>query len=310
MIHMGESATHPGEPAALWALSGWKTAASAGAALLLSILFIVAGVWKITDPFGAAQRLAQAHVPANLSLAAACMFGVAETFAGVLLFVPQFRRWGAWLAGLLLVAFMVYIGYYYNVLRGEECNCFPWVRRAVGPAFFAGDGVMLALAVIARRWARPSSSLRGALLVLMAVCVFAAVSFGVGARTLEHRTAPAEITVNGGMVSLREGRFLIYFFDPECTHCNQAARDMAHLGWVGVRIIGVPTEQPQFARYFMDSTGLGGDISNDVVLLRKAFAFSSPPYAVAVENGRQKAALSDFGPRPMAEQLREIGFIR
>ena len=307
---MSENATHPGEPAALWALSGWKTAASAGAAFLLSVLFIVAGVWKITDPFSAAQRLAQAHVPAQFSLAAACMFGVAETFAGVLLFVPRFRRWGAWLTGLLLVAFMVYIGYYYNVLRGEECNCFPWVRRAVGPAFFAGDGIMLALAVIAHKWARPSSSLRGAVLVLLAVCVFAAASFGVSARMLEYRQAPAEITVNGGKVSLREGRFLIYFFDPECTHCNQAARDMASFGWNGVRIIGVPTEQPQFARYFMDSTGLTGGVSNDVALLKKAFAFSSVPYAVAVENGRQKAALSDFAPRPMAERLREIGFIR
>ncbi len=45
---------------------------------------------------------------------------------------PRFRRWGAWLTGLLLVAFMLYIGYYYNVLRGAECSCFPWLKRAVG----------------------------------------------------------------------------------------------------------------------------------------------------------------------------------
>lgn len=310
MKNMDDSITHPGERSAVWGLSGWKTAASAVAAILLAILFVVAGVWKITDPFSAAQRLAQARVPANLSLLAACLLGVAETYAGVLVFVPRFRRWGAWLAGLLLIAFMVYIGYYYDVLHGEECNCFPWIKRAVGPAFFIGDAVMLALAAIAAWWARPSSSRRSAALILMAVAVFAAVSYGVSARMQERIKAPAAIAVNGRPVSLREGRFLLYFFDPECTHCNQAARDMARLPWRDVRIIGIATEQPQFAQYFMDSTGLKAPVSSDAALLRKTFSFAGTPYAVALENGRQAAAFSDFEPQRMTERLRQIGFIR
>ncbi|HVX65912.1 MAG TPA: MauE/DoxX family redox-associated membrane protein [Bryobacteraceae bacterium] len=307
---MDDSITHPGQTAVLWTAPGWKSAAAAGAALLLAVLFVVAGVWKITDPFSAAQRMAQAKVPAELSLLAACLFGVAETFSGVLLVVPRFRRWGGWLAGLLLVAFMVYIAIFYGALRGEDCNCFPWVRRAVGPAFFIGDAIMLALAAIAAWWSRPSSGLRSAWLVLLAVGVFAAVSYGVNARMQGHLRAPAQIDVNGSPVSLREGRFLIYFFDPECTHCNQAARDMAALEWRDVRIIGVATEQPQYGGYFMESTGLKAPMSKDLAPLKKAFPFTAGPYAVAIENGRQRVALSDFEPRHMQEQLRGIGFIR
>jgi uncharacterized membrane protein YphA (DoxX/SURF4 family) len=310
MMNMDESITHPGRPAAAaWELPGWKTAASAVAAILLALLFVVSGVWKITDPFSAAQRMTQALVPANLSLLAAFMFGIAETFAAVLLVVPRFRRWGAWLSGLLLVAFMVYIGYYYNQLRGADCNCFPWLKRAVGPMFFVGDGAMLALAAVAGWWGRRSSDLRTALRVLMAVTVFAAVSYGVNARMQQSARAPESIAVAGQPFALGQGRFLIFFFDPECMHCNDAARDMAKFGWRGVKIIGVPTEQPQFAQYFMDTTGLRGAISNDLAPLKKAFHFTSTPYAVAIENGREKAGLSEFDPQRLSARLREIGFV-
>ena len=311
MKNMDESITHPGRPAAVaWELPGWKTAACWVAALLLALLFLVSGIWKITDPFSAAQRMAQAKVPANLSLLAACMFGIAETFTAVLLLVPRFRRWGGWLAGLLLVAFMVYIGYYYNALRGEDCNCFPWIRRAVGPMFFIGDGAMLALAAIAAWWARPSADLRAALRVLMAVVVFAAVSYGVNARLQSAARAPESITVAGQPVGLRDGRFLIYFFDPECPHCNDAARLMSKFGWRDVRIIGVPTEQPQFAKYFMDDTGLRAPVSNDLELLKKTLHVGPTPFAVAIENGRQKAGISDFDSQRLPGQLRELGFIK
>ncbi len=310
MMNMDESITHPGRPtASAWELPGWKTTASVVGASLLALLFIVSGVWKITDPFSAAQRMAQAKVPANLSLLAACLFGIAETFTAILLLVPRFRRWGAWLGGLMLVAFMVYIGYYYNALRGEDCNCFPWLKRAVSPMFFISDGAMLGLAVIAGWWARPASDLRSAVRVLMAVAVFAAVSYGVNARLQMSAKAPASITVAGQPVSLRQGRFLIYFFDPECMHCNDAAREMARYQWRGVKIIGVPTEQPQFGQYFMDSTGLHGALTNDLAPLKEAFHMKATPYAVAVENGRQKAGISDFDPGRLSARLRELGFI-
>src|ERR1700685_1436987 len=98
----------------------WQVALNRTAAILISIVFLTAGLWKITDPTGAAARLAQARVPEGLSVPAAVGLGILETFTGVLLFVPRFRRWGSWLGTLLLLAFMIFIAIHYTELRGVD----------------------------------------------------------------------------------------------------------------------------------------------------------------------------------------------
>jgi uncharacterized membrane protein YphA (DoxX/SURF4 family) len=288
----------------------WKNAASWSAAIVLAMIFLVSGIWKITDAPSAAVRMAQAKVPESLSMFAAIAFGIAETFAGVLLLVPRFRRWGAWLSGLMLAAFMVYVGYHYDALRGEECSCFPWIQRAVGPGFFIGDALMIALAVLAGAWARPPESKRSAAIILGAVSVFALVSYGVAATWNTGTPAPATITVDGRPFSMQEGRIFLYFFDPECMHCDHAAREMAGFNWGDTKVIGVATAQPQFAREFMTDTGLEGGISTDVELLRKTFPFVDPPAGVAIADGRQQALVTRFeGAEPEAT-LRRLGFVR
>lgn len=270
---------------------------------------IVAGVWKITEPLAAAARMNQALVPASLSLPAAIGFGVAETFAGVLLLVPRFRRWGAWLSALLLAAFLIYMGVQYDRLRGEECNCFPWVQRAVGPAFFIGDIVMLLMAFLAGWWAKPSYSRKSAALVLAAVCVFAGVSYGASVVRNLGLEAPESILVEGQPYSLQEGRIILYFFDPECTHCLFAAQEMAGYQWRDVRIVVIPTEREYLAQQFLEASGLRAPVSNDVAKLREVFKFGDPPFAVALEHGRQVAALAVFeGDQPSAT-LSRLGFI-
>ncbi|HOK47562.1 MAG TPA: hypothetical protein PLK67_16585, partial [Bryobacteraceae bacterium] len=96
---------------------------------------------------------------------AAIGVGTAETFIAVLLLIPRYRRWGAWLAGLMLVAFMIYIGVLYDRLLGDDCNCFPWIRRVVGPMFFITDGAMLLPAIGAAVWSRRPRRLRTPALV-------------------------------------------------------------------------------------------------------------------------------------------------
>jgi uncharacterized membrane protein YphA (DoxX/SURF4 family) len=294
-------------------LSGWKTAASTVAAILLAIVFLVAGVWKTTDPFSAAVRLSQAQVPDNLSLPLALLLGIAETYAGVLLLVPRFRRWGAWLTALELLAFLIYISAYYNVLRGEECNCFPWLKRAVGPSFFIGDGIMLVLAGVAGWWARPSQSTRSAILVLGAVVVFALACFGVtAARQPAVITAPEWITADGKPFPLHQGRVFLYFFDPECTYCDVVARQMARYDWRETTVIAVALAQPGFAQQFMQATGLRGLVSQDVERLRGTFSFIDQPYAVALVNGQQKAAFSRsrLMSKELESELRALRLIR
>jgi len=288
----------------------WKSAVNWIAAVLIALILLIAGLWKITDPTGAGVRLAQAKVPESLSVLAAVTLGTTETFAGVLLLVPRFRKWGAWLGAALLLAFMVFIGIHYNELRGAECSCFPWVKRAVGPGFFVGDGIMLLLAVIAGVWARRSDSLRGAALVLAAVGVFALISYGVAATRQTGTKAPDAIAVDGKPYSIREGKVLIYFFDPECMHCLEAGRRMAKLNWGDTRIVGVAVAQPRFARAFMEKdTGLKGVISTDFPLLKKTFPYTSTPAGVAIENGHEKAMLSRFEGDEPAATLKKLGFV-
>ena len=91
----------------------------------------------------------QMLVPANLAVFTAVFFGVTEIFGGLLLIIPRYRRWGALLCSGMLVAFMVYMAWNYTALQGMDCTCFPWLKRAVGPAFFWSDAAMIVMAAIA-----------------------------------------------------------------------------------------------------------------------------------------------------------------
>jgi uncharacterized membrane protein YphA (DoxX/SURF4 family) len=305
---MDDSMAHSGEMLSRFEMPSWKSWLSWTGALLTSALFLSAGLWKITDAPSMAVRLAQLKVPQGLTLPAAVILGIIETFAAVLILVPRFRRWGAWLTSLLLIVFMVYIGVNYNVLHGADCSCFPWLKRAVGPGFFVGDAIMLGLAVLAGIWSKPSDNLRGAVLVLGAVVVFALVSYGVAATHNSGAKAPDTAMVDGKPYSLQQGRIFIYFFNPECMHCLDAAKKLAKLNWGDTRVIGVATEQPQFAQGFMDTTGLKGVISTDIGPLRKTFPFVDPPAGVALENGHQKASLTQFDGEEPAATLKKLGF--
>lgn len=291
-------------------LPGWKTALNWVAALLLAILFLISGVWKITDAPGAAMRMVEARVPESLSLAAAVAFGIAETLAGVLILVPRFRRWGAILAGLLLTAFLVYFALNYSALRGAECSCFPWVKRVVGPAFFVGDGLMLLLAAVAGLWSKPPESLRSAILVFSAVAVFALVSYGVDVTRQTGTPAPATVTVDGRPYSLQSGRIFLFFFDPQCMHCFEVSKRMAQFQWGATKVVAIPVEQPQYAGQFLQMTGLSAVVTQDFELLKKVFGYTTYPYGVALQNGREKTSLTKFdGPEPAAT-LRKLGFVQ
>lgn len=292
---------------------GWRAGITWTAAILISIVFLVAGLWKLTDPIGAAARLAQAKVPESLSVFTAVGLGTLETFTGVLLLIPRFRRWGAFIGTFLLAAFMVFIAIHYTELRGVDCSCFPWVKRAVGPAFFAGDGAMMLLAIAAGVWARASRGVWPAAVILGTVAVFALSSFGFATTRHTGTKAPASITAEDGhSISLAEGKVFVYFFNPQCLHCLEAGRRLAALNWGDTRFIGVPTENPQFGDWFMGKAGLTGKgpVSKDLALLQKTFPFDTPPAGVAIENGYEKAMLLQFEDKEPSATLQKIGFIR
>ena len=154
---------HPGESTTSLDLPAWKALISHFAAVLLAVLFVASGVWKILDPFTWRTMVEQLGVPYAFSLPLAIGLGIVETLGGVLVLVPRFRRWGAWITIALLVVFMLYIGANYNALAGKDCSCFPWVKRTVSPGFFVGDAIMLLLGAAAWIWSRRPEGVRGAL---------------------------------------------------------------------------------------------------------------------------------------------------
>lgn len=285
------SPAHLGLDIASFDLPAWKKAIGAVCAVLLAIVFFVSGAWKLTDPFVWSQALVEFRLPSALALPGALALGVGETLGAVLILVPRFRRWGAWLIGLLLLVFMIYIGANYSALVGKECSCFPLVKRTVGPAFFIGDGAMFLMAVVAGMWTRTSENLRGALVILGAVVVFAGASFGVNLARESGLKAPASITVDGKPFSLQQGNTFLFFYDPTCTHCEAAARKMAKLNWKDTNVVAVPIDTPQFAASFLHDTGLKAGTSNDVDLLKGTFKFATAPYGVALVRGHQKATV-------------------
>jgi uncharacterized membrane protein YphA (DoxX/SURF4 family) len=289
-------------------LPAWKNTISGVAALLLAILFFASGAWKLTDPFQWAHALTEFKVPSAYALPFTLALGIGETLSAVLVLVPRFRRWGSLLIGLMLVAFMLYVGANYGALAGKDCSCFPLVKRTIGPAFFVGDAVMLLMAVITGWWARPAENIRAALVILGAVLVFAGVSYGVNATRQSGLKAPDSITVDGQPFSLQQGDIFLFFYDPECLHCDAAARRMAKLNWKSSKVIAIPTHDNQFAAAFLHDTGLKAGTSFDLQLLRSTFQFVDPPYGVALQHGRQ-AAVASFEENEPAATLRRLGFV-
>jgi len=271
---------------------GRRAKAGAVCAAILSLLFLVSGIWKLTDLEATAERMTQALIPTPLSLPTAFAAAIFETFAGVLLLIPRFRRWGAWLSGGMLIAFMIYIGVLYQRLSGDECNCFPWIQRVVGPAFFVGDAAMLALALAAGWWSTRSTGLRRAAAILACACLAAGGSYGVSLIGRGRADAPDTAMADGQPTPLRRGRVLLYFFDPECTHCLAVAREMSKRSWGDTRVLVLATRVPQFAAPFLQDSGLRAAISPDAERLRKFFPFADPPYAVALDRGKAVATFN------------------
>ena len=307
MAYAPQRATSSGGAAQI---APWQNIASWVAAIGLGVFFLGAGIWKSLDPLTWATIITNMKVPAVLSQPFTVALAIGEIFSAILLLIPRFRRWGALLSGAMLLGFMAYVGWNYTALKGMDCSCFPGLKRAINPEFFHSDFGMLVAAAVAGWWAKPATGLRPAALILGVVALFSVGSYVNVLRGETGVLAPETAMVNGAPVSLREGKVLLYFYDPMCSHCNDAAKAMSKHTWLTNKVIGIPTVLPQFGQQFMDTTKLKGVVSNDIKELKKVFPFGDPPFAVALERGRAKAQMRRFDDQEPAATLRQLGFIQ
>jgi len=288
----------------------WKYFIGWGAAIAMATLWLVAGIWKLANLSDFQLKMTQLLVPVAWSLPATFALAVAETFTGLLLLRPTWRRWGGHISTTLLIVFMVYVGINYEALRGADCSCFPWIERAVGPGFFIGDGVMLLVSVVATFWAPRSSQLRSSLVLLGGIVILAIVSLiWDQAIVTQEYDVPETIQIDSGELSLREGQIFVYFFNPTCLHCLDAGITMAEFTWKAI-FVGVPTQDFDFASGFVDDTGLRNvRLSPDLDLLKTKFPFEDVPYGVAIQNGQVVEKMRFFEKPELEERLRQVEFI-
>jgi uncharacterized membrane protein YphA (DoxX/SURF4 family) len=290
----------------------WTRKVGAVSAVLLGIVFLVSGAWKVFLPFQAGEVLEQAQVPAGLGVLGASALGTVELLAAFLLFVPRFRRVGGLLGSALMLFFIAWMAFYYQKLVGHECSCFPIIKRAVGPAFMVEDAVMLVMGIAAYRWSTRILTWKGPAIALLSLVIVAGASFGVNAAQRHDVQVPTPIVVNGKPQDLSHGKVFLFFYDPECSHCIAAARFMSTLNWGDTKIIGIPTHDPQFAPDFLHDTHLKAATSTETAKLRKAFTFVDPPFGVALINGEIKETFgqAQFNEPSPGSQLKALNFVR
>jgi uncharacterized membrane protein YphA (DoxX/SURF4 family) len=288
----------------------WKNIVSHVAAVSVAVIFLATGIAKMAVPYQVQTMFEQLLVPVWASMPLVILLAIGEALGGLLVLMPRYRRWGAWLIAAMLVAFMGYIGLRYQALVGRDCSCFPWLKRAVTPALFLEDGAMLAAALVAAWFSRKPSSLRFPIIALVAISVLAGAGLGYNTIHQSGIQVPETITVDGKPFNIRQGHTFLFFYDPACSHCEEAARHMATYSWKkDVTVIGLPTNDPQWAASFLHDTKLVAKTSTDSALLRKLFVFTSPPYAVVLESGRVKSILTHFDAPEPQPSLQQVGFI-
>jgi uncharacterized membrane protein YphA (DoxX/SURF4 family) len=291
-------------------MAAWKKIASHIGAVLVAIIFLAAGLAKMTMPFQFQQMMEQLKVPSWGSLALVITLGIVETTGGLLVLIPKYRRTGAWIIVGLLVIFMGYIGINYQALVGQDCSCFPWLKRAVNPAFFAEDGAMLVAALVAAWFSQKSAGLKVPAIALVAAVVLSTASFGYVNMHQSGIQVPETVTVDGKPYNLHQGHIFVWFFDPQCSHCEDAAKHMSTYKWKGdVTVVSFPTQQPQWAEGFLHDTKFVAKVGKETDVLRKLFVFNYPPYGVVLDNGRVKGIVQSYeAPQPEAD-LRKFGLI-
>jgi hypothetical protein len=84
---------------------------------------------------------------------------------------------------------------------------------------------------------------------------------------------------------------------------------MAQLHWGDTRIVGVPISQARYAAQFMQDTGFSMAITSDLEKLKQVFPYAGVPAGVALENGREKAPLTQFEGEEPAVTLRKLGLV-
>jgi uncharacterized membrane protein YphA (DoxX/SURF4 family) len=119
-------------------------------ALLLGLIFLVAGLLKAADPMEFARQIGTyGIVPPNLASPLAALMIPVEIALGGALILGYRARMAAALTGALLLVFMGATAFAWSQGRTEDCGCFGSFASRTPGEVLVEDSVFLALAVLA-----------------------------------------------------------------------------------------------------------------------------------------------------------------
>ncbi|MGQ9895994.1 MAG: MauE/DoxX family redox-associated membrane protein [Acidobacteriota bacterium] len=209
----------------------WRFYVGWGLAVLLGLVWLVAGVIKALEPFEFVRQVAGFQLipgkAAQTTIAWALL--VTECTLGAALILGYRLRWALVAAGCLTLIFMGALGWV--IVAGipvEDCGCFgSQIKRSPKEALLE-DSLML-MATVVSGWlvwpSRPGNSilkphrwrglgvLLGALFGLLTPLAF---GFPLGGGDW------SQIKVSGTTVNVAAGERLVALLDTECSHCQES----------------------------------------------------------------------------------------
>jgi len=117
------------------------------ARLILAAVFVVSGISKLFDLSGSQAAMRSFGVPERLTRAGGIALPIVELAIAVLLIPAATASWGALLALLLLIVFVVGISYSLSRGRKFDCHCFGQLTTSeIGPPTLIRNAVLAVLA--------------------------------------------------------------------------------------------------------------------------------------------------------------------
>jgi uncharacterized membrane protein YphA (DoxX/SURF4 family) len=201
-----------------------------GAAILLGLVFLLAGTLKIGDPWSFLGSLPAYGVPSAVRLPATVLVPIFEVVLGFMLVAGWRLREASMATAAFLLVFGGAIAYGWAAGTLQECGCFGPLLKRTPPQALAQDAGLMLLAVLGFLWAPASnkSMTRGRWGTLATIAIASVAMIGSTLMedpgTLEERIAAAEPVVGGATPSLadlnlRDRDVFLYLFHPDCPHC-------------------------------------------------------------------------------------------
>jgi len=263
-------------------------------AIVLGAIFVLAGIFKVGDPWSFLGSLPAYGIPSAIRLPIAVVMPTIEVVLGVMLIAGWRTKEASIATGAFLVVFGAAIAYGWNAGTLQDCGCFGPLLKRSPPVALAQDAAMMVLAVLAMLWA-PSdarsfaqsfSRVRIGTLATVSVVSMAMIASALFADpgTLEERLTSAEAVVGASAPSLAALNLgsrdvFLYLFHPDCPHCIENGPLMALIAkdpdlpeLIGITHSVDPGEVRNYLRH------AGADF--------KAYEFSVPGFLQITSDGR------------------------